>query len=135
MRAKVLGSRGERGPGGRIYTITTLEVLEDFSGEDDSVIQIRELGGRVGNDFVYIGGAVYYEPGSEVVVCLERSAAGWLRSIALGFSTFDVVPTADGDAILRRRMTNIEVAGGRPGAGASVGVPAGSQNACAGGGP
>jgi VCBS repeat protein/all-beta uncharacterized protein/FG-GAP repeat protein len=113
VRARVLGSRGDRGPGGRIYTITTLEVLEDFSGEDDAILEIRELGGRVGSDFLFVGGMVYYEPGSEVVVCLERSAAGWLRSIALGFSKFDVAPTADGDALLRRNTVNIEVAGGR----------------------
>ena len=112
VRGRVLTVRSERGPGGRIYTITTLEVLEDFSGQSDSIIEIRELGGVIGNEFLWVAGAVIYQPGTEVVVCLERSSAGWLRSIALGFSKFDVSPTPDGDAVLRRDMTNIEVAGG-----------------------
>ena len=92
VRARVLASRSERGPSGRIYTITTLEVLKDFSGENDSIIEVRELGGLVGNDFFWVGGIVRYEPGAGIVVCLERSSAGWLRSIALGFSKFDVGP-------------------------------------------
>jgi hypothetical protein len=113
VRARVLGARGERGAGGRIYTVTTLEVLEDFTGESDSIIEVRELGGRVGNEFLWVGGGVHYEPGTEIVVCLERSSAGWLRSTALGFSKFDVEPTADGDALLRRNLANIDVAGGQ----------------------
>ena len=112
VRARVLRARSERGAGGRIYTVTTLEVLEDFSGGNDSIIEVRELGGVVGNDFLWVGGGVSYAPGSEIVVCLERSAAGWLRSTALGFSKFDVDPTPDGDAVLRRNLTNIEIVGG-----------------------
>ena len=65
VRARVLSTRSERGPGGRIYTITTLEVLEDFSGENDSIIEVRELGGLVGNEFLWVGGIVRYAPGSE----------------------------------------------------------------------
>ena len=58
VRARVLRARSERGAGGRIYTVTTLEVLEDFSGENDSIIEVRELGGVVGNDFLWVGGGV-----------------------------------------------------------------------------
>ena len=111
IRGRVLSTRGERGPGGRIYTVTTIAVLEDFSGNNESTLEIRELGGKVGNEFLYIGGAVHYEPGSEVVVCLERSAGGWLRSISMGFSKFDVVATADGDAELRRSLKETVVLG------------------------
>ena len=114
VRARVVRARSERAPGGQIFTITTLEVLEDFSGENETTIEVRELGGRIGNEFLWIPGSVRYEPGSEVVVCLERSSAGWLRSAAMGFSKFDVNPTPDGDAVLRRNLANIDVVGATP---------------------
>jgi hypothetical protein len=114
VRGRVIATRGERAPNGRIYTVTTLEVLEDFSGQGDSIVEIRELGGTVGGEVLYVGGAVQYAPGSEVVVCLERAPGGWLRSVAMRFSKFDVIPTGaagDGDAILRRNMADTIVAG------------------------
>lgn len=111
VRGRVLSTRGERGAGGRIYTVTTVEVIEDFSGYAQRVLEIRELGGRVGNDFLVVGGAVQYEPGTEIVVCLERSSGGWLRSVAMGFSKFDVIDTADGDALLQRNLEDTVVVG------------------------
>jgi hypothetical protein len=112
VRGLVTGTRTERGPRGRIYTITTVAVLEDFSGVDEPTIEIRELGGRIGGEFMYVGGAVRYEPGSEIVVCLERGRDGALRSAAMGFSKFDVMRAPDGDALLRRNVADTVVVGG-----------------------
>ena len=111
VRGRVSATRTERGPRGRIYTVTTIEVLEDFSGFNEPTIEIRELGGRIGGEFMYVGGAVRYEPGSEIVVCLERSRDGSLRSAAMGFSKFDVVRGADGDPLLRRNIADTVVVG------------------------
>src|SRR5688500_17319492 len=55
VRGRVTATRTERGPRGRIYTITTIAVLEDFTGFDEPTIEIRELGGRIGGEFMYVG--------------------------------------------------------------------------------
>lgn len=119
VRGRVLSTRGERGARGRIYTVTTVEVLEDFSGVGESIVEIRELGGSVGNDFLYVGGAAHYQPGSEIVVCLERAPGGWLRSVSLAFSKFDVIRGADGDAVLRRNLADTIVVGSQAASAAS----------------
>jgi hypothetical protein len=112
VRARVVASRGERGPRGRIYTVTTVDVLEDFSGYGDSTLEIRELGGTVDDEFLFVGGGVQYQPGSEIVVCLGRVADGSLRSLAMGFSKFDVIRTTADDPILRRNLSETMVVGG-----------------------
>ena len=91
VHARVLRQRSARpdGPTGSIYTVTTLRVLEDFTGRAGREIEVWELGGIWGDEIMWIGGAVTYEVGSEVMVCLERGRLG-LRSVAMGFSKFDV---------------------------------------------
>ena len=92
VHGRVIRQRTERpdGPDGAIYTVTTLAVLEDFTGADDAEVDVWELGGAYGGEIMWVGGAVMYEPGSTVLVCLERGRFG-LRSVAMGFSKFDVV--------------------------------------------
>jgi hypothetical protein len=94
-----------------IYTVTTLAVLEDFTGQPGTTIDVWELGGVVGNEFMFVGGAVEYTLGEEVVVCLERGPYGY-RSVAMNLSKFDVVGSASGNATLRRRMADTVVIGG-----------------------
>jgi hypothetical protein len=74
---------------GRIYTRARVAVIEDLTGVDEAVIEVRELGGRVGDRQLWIPGAPQYVPGLEVVLMLERTARG-LRSVALSFSVFAV---------------------------------------------
>src|SRR5687767_4461162 len=91
VHARVLRQRTERPEeGGTIYTVTTLAVLEDFTGRDGDIVDVWELGGVHNGEFMYVGGAVQYAPGAEVVVALERGPRG-LRSVAMDFSKFDVV--------------------------------------------
>jgi Viral BACON domain/Matrixin len=100
------------GPQGRtIYTVTTLEVLEDLTGHVDDTIEVWEIGGAIGNEFMQIGGAVEYRLGEEVLVCLERGPQG-LRSVAMNFSRFDVLLTASGERLLRRGLADTIVTGG-----------------------
>ncbi len=74
-------------------------------------IEVWEIGGAIGNEFMHVGGGVEYQIGDEVLVCLERGPQG-LRSVAMNFSKFDVLLAAGGEQLLRRRLTNTIVRGG-----------------------
>lgn len=116
VHGRVLRQRTERpdGPDGAIYTVSTLAVLEDFTGATGTQVELWELGGTFGGETMWVGGAVTYDVGSTVLVCLERGRFG-LRSVAMGFSKFDVepTPTADGslDGRLRRNIGDTSVLG------------------------
>jgi hypothetical protein len=109
VHARVIRQRAERpaGPGGAIYTVTTLAVLEDFTGQPGREVDVWELGGVWGDEIMWVGGAVTYDIGAEVLVFLERGRYG-LRSTAMGFSKFDVQP----DRTLRRNTRDASVVGG-----------------------
>ena len=113
VHARAIAQRTERGPldPRTIYTVTTFEVIEDFTGHDPDVIDVWELGGVIGNEFMFVGGAVAYRVGEELLVCLERGRYG-LRSVAMGFSAFDVRRTTGGDGLLRRKAEDTIVVGG-----------------------
>ena len=96
-----------------IYTVTTLTVLEDFTGQPGATVEVWELGGQVGNDIMFVGGAVKYAVGDEVIVCLERGPQG-LRSVAMNLSKFEVVVGAQGQAQLQRDVNDTAVVGGQP---------------------
>jgi hypothetical protein len=119
VHARVLTRRFERpgGGSGAIYTVSTLAVLEDFTGVPGDTLEVWEMGGVFGGEAMLVGGAVQYEIGSEVLVCLGRGRLG-LRSVAMGFSKFDVAPVAaaDGsmDGRLTRNMRDTAVVGGAP---------------------
>ena len=113
VHGRVVGQRTTRGgpQGLRIYTVTTLQIIEDLTGVDGDTIEVWELGGVLGDEFLYVGGAVEYRLGEEVLVCLERGPQG-LRSVAMGFSKFDVLPEVSGERRLRRNLRETVVVGG-----------------------
>ncbi|MEX2662878.1 MAG: hypothetical protein WD227_13185, partial [Vicinamibacterales bacterium] len=113
VHARVLRQRTERPEeGGTIYTVTTLAVLEDLTGRNGDIVDVWELGGAYGDEIMYVGGAVRYRVGEEVLVCLERGRRG-LRSVAMGFSRFTVQRTGLGlpDAQLIRGMQDTLIVG------------------------
>lgn len=113
VHARVLNQRTERpiNSAGRIYTVTTLDVLEDFTGQAPERLEVWELGGAVGSDVLYVGGQVQYVVGQEVLVCLERGPRGW-RSVAMGFSKFDVSRTSAHEGTLTRNVQDTAIVGG-----------------------
>ena len=114
VHARVVAQRVTRGPDGlTIYTVTTMAVLEDFTGQAGDTIEAWELGGVIGSEMLYVGGGVTYTVGREVLVCLEQGPHG-MRSIAMGFSKFDVGTGAGGEVVLRRNARDTLVVGGRP---------------------
>ena len=94
----------------RIYTVTTLEVLEDLTGRAGDRVEVWEMGGVIGDSAEYVGGQVTYEIGREVIVCLGRGPQG-LRSVAMGFSKFDVRRTNTGEESLVRNLRETLVVG------------------------
>jgi Viral BACON domain len=113
VHGRVIGQRTARGgPAGRtIYTVTTLQVIEDLTGVDAATVDVWELGGRIGDEELYVGGAVRFSLGQEVLVCLERGPQG-LRTVAMGFSTFDVLAEVNSERRLRRNLRETLVVGG-----------------------
>ena len=112
VHARVIAQRfASDGPDRRIYTVTTLQVIEDFTGRDGDRLEVWELGGVAGNRVFWVGGMVDYRPGAEVLVCLERGPRG-LRSLAMGFSKFDVQRTSPDDGVLMRNVRDTAVVGG-----------------------
>jgi hypothetical protein len=88
---RVLDVHAEIDPDGHtIHTIAHLAVLEDFTGINESVIEVRELGGVVGTARMWIPGAVTYTPGDELVICLKQQTGTSWRALALSFSAFHV---------------------------------------------
>jgi hypothetical protein len=116
VHGRVLDVRVERAPGGRrtIYTVARIAVLEDFTGGADAVIEVRELGGAIDGEQMWVPGAPVFVPGQDVVLCLERAGAagaGRWRTVAMEFSAFRVDAQADGDAMLTRDAAGSTVIG------------------------
>lgn len=97
-------------PGGRIYTVTTLAVIEDLTGQPGDVVEVWELGGVIGDRFTYISGAVEFTRGQDVLICLERGPRGY-RSVAMGFSVFTVRRASNDDGWLTRATGAAAVVG------------------------
>lgn len=119
VHGRVLDVRTERVPGGRrtIYTVARIAVLEDFTGGGDAVIEVRELGGAIDGEQMWVPGVPVFVPGEDIVLCLERAggsvtggAARW-RTVAMEFSAFRVDPGTDGDAMLTRDAASSNVIG------------------------
>jgi hypothetical protein len=113
VHGRVVAQRTVKGgpDGETIYTVTTLQIIEDLTGVAGTTVETWELGGAYGNEYLYVGGAVEYRVGEEVLVCLERGPRG-LRTVAMGFSKFEVTVDASGDRQLRRSLRNTFVVGG-----------------------
>src|SRR5689334_6583316 len=114
VHGRVLSVTTERAENHRIYTVTRLAVIEDLTGVDESVVEIRELGGRVGDDEMFVAGMPGYAAGQEVLLFLDRGPRG-LRTVAMAFSAFHVVSqglAADSGVI--RFSAGLDVLGNRP---------------------
>src|SRR5262245_19408670 len=116
VHARVLRQRVERPtPDGAIFTVTTMAVLEDFTGIAGDTVEVWELGGTFGGETMFVGSQVRYQVGEEVLVCLERGPHG-LRSVAMGFSRFAIARTPDvngqSDGRLTRSSGDVAIVGG-----------------------
>ncbi len=74
-RVRCLGNES-RWEGGEIWTFTRFEVLETMKGAAPPTLITRLPGGRVGHIVATVDAAPRFRPGEEVVLFLERKAAG-----------------------------------------------------------
>src|SRR5437016_4209538 len=70
VHGRVLGVRTEPAENHRIYTVARIAVIEDLTGVDESIIEVRELGGRIGIDEMFVAGTPGYVAGQEVLLLL-----------------------------------------------------------------
>jgi hypothetical protein len=111
VRGRVLDAVVERGPDGLIRTRTRIAVVEDLAGGGEAIVAVSELGGRLPDGrALWIPGAPQFTPGDEVVLCLERAAAGY-RTVAMAFSAFRVAVQASGARVLSRLDGEIALVG------------------------
>jgi len=72
VQARVVSQRSEWSAAHtQIVTITTLAVLQTLKGDAPSTVQIRQLGGTVGNLTVSVPGEVAFRPQAEYILFLE----------------------------------------------------------------
>ena len=74
----------------QIVTLTTLAVSQTFKGNASSSVQVRQLGGTVGNMTVYIPGDVALRPQGEYVLFLEPADASNYRVVGMTQGAYPV---------------------------------------------
>src|SRR5262245_60370302 len=88
---------------GPIYTYVSIQVREVLKGSiDDTQVTIKQLGGRVGERELYIGGQPSFAVGEEVLLFLEVRPRDRTMTTTAGWQgKFTIVRDASGDAARR----------------------------------
>jgi Putative binding domain, N-terminal len=111
VHGRVLAVWTERGQNETLRTVTRLAVLEDLTGiGTDVLIDVRELGGRLGDREMFVVGAPRFLAGQEVLLLLERNRDAY-RNVAMAFSSFNVRQVTAGDAVVERFRGGVDVVG------------------------
>ena len=114
VRGRVEAVRTERRTGnGVIETVARLRVLDDYTGGTDAVIEIRELGGTVGDTTLVIPGTARFIVGDDVLALVERTGSEW-RPSAMSRSVFGVRDGPGGTQLLRQEA-GAHIVNGDPG--------------------
>jgi hypothetical protein len=91
---------------GRIYTDSTLEVLERLHGSSERTIVVRRLGGTVGKIGMKVSGVAMLRKGDEVVLFTERRGTSrFVVGMAQGL--FRLVQAAPGPALIERDLSGL----------------------------
>ena len=124
VRARVVNQSSEwNASHTQIVTITTMGVSETLKGNAPSTIQIRQLGGRVGNMMVVIPGDITFRPQREYILFLEPARDATYNVVGMSQGAYPVYEDAvshDARVILPRSQAGIQNAMG------SGGYPPGS---------
>ena len=89
VRARCAGN-STRWEAGEIWTFTTFEVREIWKGSAPAQIAVRLLGGTAGNLTSTVSGVPRFASGEEVVLFLERTAAGDFSVVSWVQGTFRI---------------------------------------------
>jgi hypothetical protein len=89
VRARCIGNL-VRWDAGEIWTFTSFDVEETWSGSAPVQISVRLLGGRVGNLTSTVSGVPRFSPGEEVVLFLESTERGDFSIVSWEQGTFRI---------------------------------------------
>ncbi len=102
VRGRVESVRTERRAGsGVIETVARVRVVDDYTGGTDNVIEIRELGGTLGDTTLHVPGAARFIVGDDIVALVERKGAGW-RPSSMSRSVYGVRQSVAGVDLVRQ---------------------------------
>ena len=101
VRARVRGSRTIRG-GALLYTVTQLEVLEQWKGSAARHLEVSTPGGSLGGLSQRFGGVPRLQPGSSYVALLWQGPSGRVHIIGLSQGLFKVLAKEDGQLVIGR---------------------------------
>lgn len=102
VRGRVEAVRTERRAGsGAIETVARVRVVDDYTGGADRVIEIRELGGTLGDTTLSVPGAARFIVGDDIIALVERTGGGW-RPSAMSRSIYGVRETVAGTELVRQ---------------------------------
>jgi len=105
VRARAGESRTVRS-GALLYTVTQLEVLEQWKGTAVSQLEVSAPGGRLGQLSQRFGGVPRLQPGSSYVAILWQGPSGRIHIIGLSQGLFKVRAKADGQLLLSRNPSS-----------------------------
>ncbi len=89
VRARCVANSA-RWDAGEIWTFTTFDVEETWKGSSPARITVRLIGGEAGNLKSTVSGVPRFAPGEEVVLFLERTAAGDFSVVSWVQGTFRI---------------------------------------------
>jgi len=89
VRARCIGN-STRWDAGEIWTFTSFDIEETWSGSAPAQISVRLLGGRVGKITSAVSGVPRFSPGEEVVLFLENTARGDFSIVSWEQGTFRI---------------------------------------------
>lgn len=92
-----------------LRTLIDIDVDEQIKGVTGKRLQIREIGGKVGNEILWISGSPEYKVGDKVTVLLKRQPDGSLRTHLLDNGRIPVQPAGTANALFGRQLTYKEV--------------------------
>lgn len=92
-----------------LRTLIEIDVNEPIKGVIGNRIQVREIGGKVGNDILWISGSPEYKVGEKVTVLLKRQPDGSLRTHLLDNGRIPVQPAGTANALFGRPLSFKEV--------------------------
>jgi len=101
VRARCVDRTATRGDDGAIESVARFEVVDVAKGSPPSIVEVRQLGGKLDGTEMVVPGAPLSEPGDEALLFLERGPNGGYRVVGMALGYLPVVSTSPGPSRVR----------------------------------
>ncbi len=91
---------------GHIYTDSRVAVTECWSGECDSIVVVRQIGGELGDNGTLVFGIAELKTGDEAVLFLRNAKTGTARPVGMAQGAFLRIPDTQ---LLRRDLRDLRL--------------------------